>query len=58
MLFTISKNINVKNNDVVRFESGIFMQDSSSVAIDNNTLKENNYCVKYGYGVSNTQITK
>ena len=52
-----SNNVNVQNNDVTRFESGIFMQDSSSLAIENNTLKENNYGVKYGFGVSNTQIT-
>lgn len=48
---TISKNI------IKSFESGIFAQDSSKIVIDNNTLKENNYGVKYGFGVANTEIT-
>ena len=38
------------------FESGIFAEYSYNLLIDNNTLRENNYGIKYGFGVSNTEI--
>ena len=52
-----SSNVKVYQNDIDLFESGIFAQQSSDIAIDNNTIRENNYGVKYGFGVENTQIT-
>ena len=51
-----STNVKVSKNYITLFESGIFAQDSSNLTIDNNTLRENNYGVKYGFGVANTQI--
>lgn len=44
-------------NSVSLFESGIFAQHSSDLLIDSNTLSENNYGIKYGFGVANTNIT-
>ena len=52
-----SSNLNLKNNSIDSFESGIFAQCSSNLTIDNNTLRENNYGIKYGYGVFDSKIT-
>ena len=52
-----SENVEVKDNDVSSFESGIYAQDSSKLNIHDNALRENNYGIKYGFGVSDTQIT-
>ncbi|MBE6499175.1 MAG: hypothetical protein E7Z80_01325 [Methanobrevibacter thaueri] len=43
-------------NTVSLFESGIFIGGSDAVVMDNNTLMENNYGIKYGFGVVNTSI--
>ena len=51
-----STNINVISNEIKEFESGLFASDSSNILISKNILKENNYGIKYGFGVSNTQI--
>ena len=51
-----STNINVYQNNIEAFESGIFAEYSSDIIIDDNVITENNYGVKYGFGVANTQI--
>ena len=51
-----STNVNVYQNNIEAFESGIFAEYSSDIIIDDNVITENNYGVKYGYGVANTQI--
>ena len=52
-----STNVKVNQNNIEAFESGIFAEYSSDIVIDNNTVVENNYGVKYGFGVANTNIT-
>ena len=52
-----STHVLVIGNTVSLFESGIFAEYSSDLFIDYNTLSENNYGIKYGYGVANTNIT-
>lgn len=52
-----SSDVKVLGNDISLFESAIFAEFSSDLVMDNNILRENNYGIKYGYGVSNTQIT-
>ena len=56
---TVSNSTDVKlsNNYIELFESGLFAEHSSDILIDNNTFRENNYGIKYGFGVANTQIT-
>ena len=54
---TNASNIKLSKNDIKSFESAIFAQESSHIVVDNNTLRENNYGVKYGWGVANTEIT-
>ena len=51
-----SNNVDVLNNYISVFGSGIFAEYSSNLNIENNVLRENNYGVNYGYGVSNTLI--
>ena len=51
-----SSGVSVLANSISLFESGIFAEYSSDLIIDYNTLRENNYGVKYGFGVENTQI--
>ncbi len=55
---TISNSTNIKayQNNIESFESGIFAEHSSNIVIDDNVIVENNYGVKYGFGVANTQI--
>ena len=55
---TISNSTNVKlsNNYIESFESGLFAEYSSGISIDNNTFRENNYGITYGFGVANTEI--
>lgn len=52
-----SSDIEVSGNHIESFESGIFGEYSSNLSIKNNILAENNYGIKYGFGVANTQIT-
>ena len=52
-----SSGVMMYGNYLSLFESGIFAEYSSDLLIDNNTLRENNYGVKYGFGVANTEIT-
>lgn len=52
-----STEISLLGNSISLFESGIFSQYSSDLLIDTNALRENNYGIKYGFGVSNTKIT-
>lgn len=52
-----SSDVNILGNSISLFESGIFAEYSSSLIIDNNTFRENNYGIKYGFGVANTEIT-
>jgi len=52
-----SSNISILDNNFEVSESGVFAEYSSEMIIDNNVFYENNYGIKYGFGVSNTQIT-
>lgn len=52
-----STRVLVFGNRISLFESGVFAENSSGLIIDYNTIRENNYGIKYGYGVSNTNIT-
>ena len=40
-----SSKISLFGNEISLFESGIFSQHSTQLIIDNNTLRENNYCI-------------
>ncbi len=51
-----SSNVILTQNDFSLFESGIFLENSNEITMDNNTLMENNYGIKYGLGVANTEI--
>ena len=51
-----SGEVRLSGNDISLFESGIFVQNSSDLSIDANRITQNNYGIKYGYGVANTQI--
>ena len=51
-----SSDIIVCGNSIGSFESGIFAVYSSNFDIVNNTIKQNNYGIKYGWGVANTHI--
>ena len=55
---SISNSTNIKSyqNHIESFESGIFAEYSSDIVIDDNVIVENNYGVKYGFGVANTKI--
>lgn len=48
--------VKISKNSIDLFESGIFAQMSNNLIIANNTLHENNYGIKYGFGVKNTKI--
>ncbi len=52
-----SKNVEISNNSINTFESGIFVSNSNNLSINSNVLKENNYGIKYGFNVSNSNIT-
>ena len=52
-----SSNVDAGQNDIQFFESGIFAEYSSDITIDSNVLRKNNYGIKYGFGVADTQIT-
>ncbi|WP_405303901.1 right-handed parallel beta-helix repeat-containing protein [Methanobrevibacter sp.] len=52
-----SVDVEIINNTISLFESGIFAEKSSELIIDENTLKENNYGIKYGFEVSDSEIT-
>lgn len=51
-----SSDVKLVGNSISLFESGIFAEYSNNLIFDNNTLRENNYGVKYGFGVFDTQI--
>lgn len=51
-----ASNVELSENNINSFESAIFAKDSSRIVIDGNILRENNYGIKYGLGVANTQI--
>ncbi len=51
-----STGVRLSKNSITLFESGIFAQNSSNFVIDNNTLRKNNYGIKYGFDVANTEI--
>ncbi|MBQ2665165.1 Ig-like domain repeat protein [Methanobrevibacter sp.] len=51
-----STDIRLFENDISLFESGIFAQYSSNLSIDTNRIRQNNYGIKYGYGIVNTRI--
>ena len=51
-----ASNVKLVENYISLFESGIFAQYSNDLIFDNNTLRENNYGIKYGFGVANTKI--
>ena len=51
-----SDNVELLNNYIESFESGLFAEYSSDISIDSNTFRENNYGIKYGFGVANTKI--
>lgn len=52
-----SSYVNILGNSISLFESGIFAEYSHDLNIDYNTLRENNYGIKYGFGVANTKVT-
>ncbi|ADC46107.1 adhesin-like protein [Methanobrevibacter ruminantium M1] len=51
-----SKATLIEQNNIDHFESGIYMEYSDDAVIRENTITENNYGIKYGFGNSNTQI--
>ena len=51
-----STNVNLNQNYIESFESGVFAESSCDIVIDNNVIRENNYGIKYGFGVENTRI--
>ena len=51
-----SSDVKLLKNTISLFESGIFAENSKQVTIDNNVIRENNYGIKYGFGVANTEI--
>lgn len=51
-----SRNVDLSQNTISQFESAIFVEHSSKLRMDTNYLRENNYGIKYGFGVENTQI--
>lgn len=51
-----SRDVKLLKNNIKLFESGIYAKDSSNITIDDNIIRENNYGIKYGYGVFNTKI--
>ena len=51
-----STGVMLSGNDISLFESAIFAQYSSNISIDANTIRNNNYGIKYGFGVANTHI--
>ena len=51
-----SIDVEIVNNVVSLFESGIYAENTSNLIIDENYLKENNYGIKYGFGVSDSRI--
>lgn len=53
-----SNGVKIQDNYISLFESGIFAENSSDLIISNNVLRENNYGIKYGCGVSNSSITE
>ena len=53
-----SRDVKLLKNNIKLFESGIYAKDSSNITIDDNIIRENNYGIKYGYGVFNTKIIK
>ena len=51
-----STGVKLSKNSITLFESGIFARDSSNLVMDNNSLRKNNYGIKYGFDVANTEI--
>ena len=51
-----SSDVKLLKNTLSLFESGIFAEYSKQLTIDNNVIRENNYGIKYGFGVANTKI--
>ena len=51
-----SSDVKLLKNTISLFESGIFAEHSKQLTIDNNVIRENNYGIKYGFGVANTEI--
>ena len=51
-----STDISISKNNISFFESAVYSEYSSKLVISNNTLFKSNYGIKYGYGVSNTEI--
>ena len=51
-----SSEVKLLGNYISLFESGIFAENSDRITIDNNTLRQNNYGIKYGFGVADSQI--
>lgn len=51
-----SCNVEIINNSISLFESGIYAEETSGLFINRNNLRENNYGIKYGFGVSDSQI--
>lgn len=52
-----SRNIVILNNCIDSFESGIFAGNTNNLTISTNSLRKNNYGIKYGFGVANSIIT-
>lgn len=52
-----AENIELVNNSVALFESAIFAEKSCGLTINANILGQNNYGIKYGFDVADSQIT-
>ena len=51
-----SGDVEIINNAISLFESGIYVERTSNLVINENYLKENNYGIKYGFEVSDSWI--
>ncbi|WP_297982583.1 right-handed parallel beta-helix repeat-containing protein [uncultured Methanobrevibacter sp.] len=51
-----SENTLIDENSISSFESGIYFEDSDSTVMRSNTISENNYGIKSGFGNENTEI--
>ena len=51
-----SENINLENNIINSFESGIYNEYSRNISMKENEIRLNNYGIKYGFGSENSEI--
>lgn len=51
-----SETINLENNIINSFESGIYNEYSRNISMKENEIRLNNYGIKYGFGSENSEI--